>query len=108
MGYRDEWFKHNKPDSKGKYKCVNCKKKFEKRDIDIDHKIPKRKGGTDQLWNLQAMCKWCNRSKGANQSLSDTTSSVIGATLNGDLGKLVKDVTKQKTKDALGIKYKRK
>ena len=36
-----------------------------KRDIDIDHIIPQKYGGSDELYNLQCMCKHCNRSKQA-------------------------------------------
>ena len=107
MGYREEWFAHNKP-FLGKYKCVRCHKYFKKSEIDIDHRIPKRKGGTDDLWNLQPMCKHCNRSKGKNQSGFETASTVIKATMHGDLGKVVGGAVKQGAKDALGIKYKRK
>ena len=30
----------------------------------IDHIIPKRLNGGDQLWNLRQLCKACNLSKG--------------------------------------------
>lgn len=60
--YREKWFKAN-PSINGKYQCRCCGKWFSKKDIDIDHIIPQNKGGTDDLWNLQPMCKHCNRSK---------------------------------------------
>ena len=54
------------------------------------------------------MCRSCNSRKRDRQSGFDTASSLIGATMNGDLGKLAGGVAKQKVKDAFGIKYRRK
>lgn len=75
--------------------------------MEVDHRLPKRKGGTDDLWNLQSLCKPCNRGKSANQTSFETADTVIRATMNGDLHKVVGGVLLQKAKDALGIKYKR-
>lgn len=117
MGYREEFFK-NTPSVMGKYQCVQCKGWFDKSEIDVDHKISKRYGGTDDLYNLQSMCKHCNRSKRERSSGRDIATSVIGAGLSGianngiqggleNLGNLGKSVATQKLKDALGVKYKR-
>lgn len=117
MGYRETFF-NNAPSMMGKYQCVRCGGWFTKSEIDVDHKIAKRLGGTDDLWNLQAMCKHCNRSKGARSSGTDVASSVISAGIQGvmqggleggivNLTRIGKGVAKQKAKDALGIKYKR-
>ena len=65
MGYREDFFK-NTPSYMGKYQCQRCGNWFPKSEIDVDHRIPKRHGGTDDLYNLQAMCKHCNRSKQNN------------------------------------------
>ena len=61
-GYREKWFNNN-PSFLGKYRCAECGEWFPKSQIDIDHIIPQAKGGTDDLWNLRATCKHCNRSK---------------------------------------------
>lgn len=113
MGYRDDFFKANPgtklPFKRGTYyRCVSCGQWFTKSQITVDHRIPRRQGGTDDLWNLQPMCRSCNSSKRDRQSGLETATSVIGATLNGDLGELAGSMAKQKIKDALGIKYKRK
>lgn len=113
MGYREDFFKAHEgisiPGKRGKqYKCVRCGNYFPKSQIDVDHILPKRQGGTDELYNLQAMCQHCNRSKHDNQSGFETAQAVVGATLNGDLDNLVKSVATQKVKDLLGIKYKRR
>lgn len=61
-GYRDKWFENN-DSNHGWYTCVKCGKKLRKGDIDIDHIIPQSYGGSDNLNNLQCMCRHCNRSK---------------------------------------------
>lgn len=60
--YRDKWFENN-PSNYGWYTCVRCGKKLRKGDVDIDHIIPRSRGGKDNINNLQCMCKRCNRSK---------------------------------------------
>lgn len=107
MGYRETFF-NNTPSFGGKYRCVCCGGLFDKKDIDVDHKISKRYGGTDELYNLQAMCKHCNRSKRERSSTADIATSAIGAALTGNVGDLAKGVATQKVKDLLGFKYKRK
>lgn len=112
MGYRDAWFKANPGrrlvGHRGLwYKCQKCHKWFKKDDIDIDHRIPKRQGGTDDLWNLQALCKHCNRSKKDKQTGLETATTLFSAAGHGELGKAIGGMAKQKTKDFFGIKYKR-
>ena len=50
----------------GWYQCVHCGKNFRKGDIQIDHIIPRSKGGTDSAENLQCLCKLCNQKKSNN------------------------------------------
>lgn len=113
MGYRENYFAHN-PGKKvfGRrgtwYRCVSCGGWFSKSDITVDHRIPKRDGGTDDLWNLQPMCRSCNSSKRDRQTKGETASTLIRATAHGQLGKAVGGMAKQKLKDAVGIKYVRK
>jgi 5-methylcytosine-specific restriction endonuclease McrA len=107
MGYRETWFKHNKPVF-GKYRCEACGKWYPKDKIEIDHRIPKRKGGTDDLWNLQPMCRHCNRSKNARQSHAETAGTLVRAAAHGDLGKAMGGMAVRGMKDAIGLKYKRR
>ena len=74
MSYRDEWFKNNESNH-GWYTCAKCGKKIRKADADIDHIVPQKYGGSDKLYNLQCLCKHCNRSKQA--SLKDTAPDLV-------------------------------
>lgn len=107
MGYRDNYFKHAHS-MFGKYRCCRCGGWFDKKDIDVDHIIPKRMGGTDALCNLQALCKHCNRSKGAKPTGGEIAKSLIRSTASGELGNTLGGMASRGVKDALGIKYKRK
>jgi 5-methylcytosine-specific restriction endonuclease McrA len=50
----------------GKYYCAICKRELntDKPDgVHIDHSLPKSRGGTDSINNLQLLCKDCNTGK---------------------------------------------
>lgn len=40
--------------------CQHCQREAA---TDVDHIIPRRKGGTDDEWNLQALCHACHSRK---------------------------------------------
>ena len=44
--------------------CGGCVVMFPKRNLTIDHIVPKAKGGTDHVENLWLLCGACNSSKG--------------------------------------------
>ncbi|MGM5484675.1 MAG: HNH endonuclease [Nanobdellota archaeon] len=47
-----------------KYRCSICKKRFRKRELDVDHIIPVHMGG--QLFdkeNLRTLCRGCHKAK---------------------------------------------
>jgi site-specific DNA-methyltransferase (adenine-specific) len=44
--------------------CNGCKVEFNIRNMEIDHIIPKSKGGGDYYENYQLLCSACNRKKG--------------------------------------------
>lgn len=91
MGYRETYFKENKG-MMGKYRCVRCGGWFPKSEIDVDHIIPKSKGGSDKAFNLQAMCKHCNRSKGAkiNNTVGDLVSNNAKRAVKGVIKNMFK------------------
>ena len=45
--------------------CNGCKTHFETRNLTVDHIIPRSRGGTDHISNLQLLCSACNSMKGA-------------------------------------------
>ena len=45
--------------------CHLCSEKLKKDDWQIDHLVPRAKGGPDDDWNLLPICGFCNRIKKA-------------------------------------------
>lgn len=62
--------RYNHPDNKRKLygeqggNCNGCGDHFKSQNLTVDHIIPKSKGGTDHLVNLQLLCGHCNSVKG--------------------------------------------
>ena len=44
--------------------CNGCEHHFPPRNLTVDHIIPRAKGGTDHISNLQLLCGACNSMKG--------------------------------------------
>ena len=47
-----------------KKRCNGCRHEYQVKDLEIDHIIPKSKGGGDYYANYQLLCGHCNRMKG--------------------------------------------
>jgi ATP adenylyltransferase len=59
-------------------RCQLCGVPTKERPIDVDHIIPRSRGGKTELTNLQALCSKCNRSK-RNQDQTDFRSWPLAA-----------------------------
>ena len=44
--------------------CGGCRMDFPFKVFEVDHLVPRSRGGTDHLDNLQLLCAHCNRTKG--------------------------------------------
>jgi len=44
--------------------CVCCGHEFDRKALTRDHVVPKSKGGTWRIYNIQPLCKKCNGLKG--------------------------------------------
>lgn len=111
MGYREKFFAAN-PGVNGYYQCNNCGGWFTKQEVDVDHRIPKHQGGTDDLSNLWIMCVHCNRSKGDKVTTGEVamtlgSSAIQGLQHNGvqgaiqNLGGTLGSIASQQTKNNL-------
>ena len=56
--------------------CRGCGHHFEARHLEVDHVVPRAKGGSDHVANLQLLCGSCNRRKGAG-SMSRLTARIL-------------------------------
>lgn len=48
---------------RAKYRCELCGVSAEERALEVDHIVPRNKGGTDDIENFQALCFSCNATK---------------------------------------------
>lgn len=101
MSYRDEWFANNESDH-GWYTCAKCGKKIRKADADIDHIVPQKYGGSDKLFNLQCLCKHCNRSKQA--SMKETVPDLLKTNHQRAVKAVKKNAQFVKSKVVEGVK----
>ncbi len=46
-----------------RYHCQSCGKTTTETELTIDHIIPLAKGGSNDMSNLQALCRHCNQKK---------------------------------------------
>ena len=46
------------------YKCIYCGNEYKYDELQIEHMIPKTRGGQDNIRNSQLACRTCNQAKG--------------------------------------------
>lgn len=61
------------------YSCASCEKSEPEVQLTLDHIIPTSKGGTNELDNIQPLCKSCNSSKKDKVSNLEVTGSNNGS-----------------------------
>lgn len=98
MGYREDFIRKN-PGVRRRgmggywYRCSFCGKWCgrpgreqayipDHMKMEVDHIRPWSQGGTDEVWNLQAACKPCNRNKSANMTTRDNMIGVKNAVMH--------------------------
>ncbi len=75
------------------YRCASCGKWCgrpgtdnvripDDQKMEVDHILPWSKGGSDEVWNLQPLCKPCNRSKSNSASAKDNVKIAINTVLH--------------------------
>jgi len=74
--------------------CQYCGKKIDRKNLTLDHIVPKSKGGKSSWTNVVASCVWCNSEKG------DKLLSELG-------WKLRKQPTKPRWKSHIGVPFNR-
>lgn len=50
------------------FRCELCGVAADERSLEVDHILPRRHGGSDDITNLQALCYKCNANKGARDA----------------------------------------
>ena len=76
-GYNGYWYKCAHC---GKWCVRNCKGAPAELKMEVDHIKPWSHGGSDEAWNLQALCMPCNRNKSANPTFGDNV-RIVGNTV---------------------------
>ena len=65
-------------------RCNGCQVDFPFRMFEVDHIVPRSRGGTDHLDNLQMLCSHCNRIKGDREQAYLITRLIEQGTLKRD------------------------
>ena len=93
------------------YRCRECGSSKDETSLEIDHIVPVAKGGTNDIYNLQTLCRECNRMKHTDEWVGGETDLEVAKNelnnLNNILSEL-EDKLKQTTNDdkILDIKFK--
>ena len=75
------------------YRCRECGASKDETSLEIDHILPVAKGGTNDIDNLQTLCRECNRMKHTDEWVGGETDV---ETVKNELYSLKKQITKAK------------
>lgn len=102
------------------YRCAHCGKWCgrpgsdnvnikESERMEVDHIRAWSQGGSDELYNLQPLCRPCNRSKSNNATLGDGIKMLGNDLMHGDFiqSSIRKGVRQNKVLKGLGITKRR-
>ena len=107
MGNKGYWYKcaHcgkwcGRPGRGNPADCIPANEKME-----VDHIVPWSKGGSDALYNLQPLCRPCNRAKSNNPTFKDDVKATVN-TITHPVDSLVKRPIKKAARqiDIFGFK----
>lgn len=74
--------------------------------MEVDHIQSWKNGGSDEMWNLQPLCRPCNRSKGKNSNLQDNiriAGNLITHPMDTAASMIRKEVRNSSILSALGL-----
>ena len=57
--------------------CNGCRYHYQFKDLEVDHIMPKAKGGIDDDGNLQLLCGNCNRRKGGKLTMAELNALLV-------------------------------
>jgi ATP adenylyltransferase len=88
-------------------RCALCGATKDERPLDVDHIIPRSRGGKNELSNLQVLCSKCNRSKGNKDATDFRVQQELptGACIFCDSVKVSQKVAENDTVYAVEDKY---
>lgn len=102
------------------YRCAHCGKWCgrpgsdnisikESERMEVDHIRPWSMGGSDEMYNLQPLCRPCNRSKSNSNTLGDGIKMIGNDIMHGDFiqSSIRKGVRQNKVLKGLGITKRR-
>lgn len=81
--YREIYLKRYPQDT---HVCTGCRKEVPTSQMQVDHIIPKKHGGSNAITNLQAMCAPCNNEKKAK--INELSMKYSGAALIREIKRL--------------------
>ena len=74
-------------------RCAYCGKEITVKEMQVDHLVPKKAGGTDDISNLMPSCRRCNHYKRAHslETFREYLSKMKEKLLGSYLGKIAQD-----------------